>query len=186
MDFDAKIDLRSDRLTQPANIVDRAFDLRGMGLVVWFVFAFVQQRIEVTKRGEAGLFQSDGFFHEFLDRAALHVAVKPGLVTHFAAKQLVDRNVEELALDVPQRDVDRRHRAGDRAAGEMIGAQHHIPVMLDRERVLADEIVAVFGDRCGGCLQLAPGARLADADDARYRYGRAHKGTDPTAAVRLW
>src|ERR1700722_20801793 len=137
-----------------------------MRLVVWLGFAFIQQGVQMAKRGEAGLFQSDGFFDQLFDRAPLNMAIEPGLSPYLATKQFVDRNVEELALDVPQRDVDRRHRAGDRAAGEVIGAQHHVPVMLDREWVFAYEVVAILGDRGGGGFQLAPGARLAQSDDA--------------------
>ena len=169
MDLDAQIDLRPHRLAQPPHIVDRLVDLRRVRFVIRFVLALIQQRIEVSQRGEPGFLQPHRLFHQLLDRASLHMSIQPGLVPHLAAQQLVDRHIEELALDIPQRDVDRRHCPGDRPAGEMIGPQHHVPMMLDRERILADKVVAIFRDRGGRRLELAPGARFTDAGNAPVR-----------------
>ena len=166
VDLDAEIDFSPDRLAQAADIVDGLFDLCGVGFVVGGRFAFVEQGIEMAKRGEAGLLESHRFGQQRVDGAAFHVAVEPRLVAHTAAEQFIDRNAERLALDVPQRDVQRRHRAGDRGAGEVVGAQHDIPVMLYGEGVLANEVFAVFDDRRGRGFELTPGAGLAQPDDA--------------------
>ena len=50
-----------------------------------------------------------------------------------AAQQLVHRHAEPLALDIPQRLVDRRdgRRQDDAAAPEAVAMQP-LPVMLDR------------------------------------------------------
>ena len=59
------------------------------------------------------------------------------------AEQLVDRGAERLALDVPERDVDRgEDRHADRARA--VHAQDRavvdlVPQVLDPVRVLADE-----------------------------------------------
>ena len=121
----------------------------------------------MAQRGEAGCLQPHRLLHQLLDRASLHMSIQSCLVAHLAAEQFVDRDVEGFALDVPQRDVDRGNGAGDRAAGEVVGAQHHVPMVLDREGIAADQILAVFHDGRGGGFELPPGAGLADAGDAR-------------------
>ena len=107
----------------------------------------------MAQRSEAGILQAHGFFHQFLDGAAFHMPIQAGLVAHLATQQLVDWDVEEFSLDIPRCDVDRRHRTGNGATSKMIGTQHYIPMVLDRERVTADQIFAVLGDRGGRGLQ---------------------------------
>ena len=56
-------------------------------------------------------------------------------------------------------------RAHDGRAAEVGRAIHVLPVVLDPQRVLADEIQAELLDHLLGRLQKTPGARLAEADD---------------------
>ena len=71
-----------------------------------------------------------------------------------------------LAGDVPQGDVDGAEGAHDRRAAEVAGPVHVLPVVLDQQGVLADEVPAELVDGGGGGLEEAPGTRLAVADDA--------------------
>ena len=169
VDLDAEVHLGPDRLAQQAHRLDGVVHLLRMRLVVWRGLVLVEQRVEVAECGEAFMLQAHGLGDQRVACAALHVAVEARLVAHPAAEEFVDGHAEVLALDVPQRDVDRRDRAADGAAGEVVGAQHDIPVVLDRHRVAADEVLGILGDRGGAGLELAPGAGLADAGETRIR-----------------
>jgi hypothetical protein len=61
----------------------------------------------------------------------------------------VARHAEVLARDVPERDVDRRQGAHDRRATKGVPAVEVLPVMLDPERVLADQVSLVGLDDLG-------------------------------------
>src|SRR5208282_2007723 len=57
-----------------------------------------------------------------------------------AAQQLPYRHTQRLAFQVPQRHVERAQRVGLLAArGIEVGPLHHLPRILDAERVLADQ-----------------------------------------------
>ena len=71
-----------------------------------------------------------------------------------------------LALDVPERDIDGADGARDDVAAEGAEAVEALGAMLDRERVLADEVRSELLDDLGDRVRLAPRARLADAGDA--------------------
>ncbi len=99
------------------------------------------------------------------------VAADPGidldLVAHLAAEQRMDRLSQRLALDVPQRLVDAGNRAHvDGAAAIEAGAVHDVPVVLDQEGILADQIVfqLMHGRLHGQCPAFHH--RLAPADNA--------------------
>src|SRR5947207_10793987 len=70
------------------------------------------------------------------DRGIERQARAPG-----AAEQFVDRLAEEFALHVPERDVERRERAGQRAIGPELGKAMERGVEKDGviERVLTDQ-----------------------------------------------
>ena len=170
MDLDAQVDLRTHRFTQAPHIVDRRLDLVCVRFVIWRGLVFIEQRIEVPERREPLRLQPLGLLQQRFDGASLHVAVDPSLVPHLATQQFVDRHAMKLPLDVPQRDVDRGNGTRDRRAGEVIGAQHDVPMVLDRARIFAHQIFGIFCDRCGAGLQLTPGTRLADAGDARVGF----------------
>ena len=71
-----------------------------------------------------------------------------------------------LAGDVPEGDVDGAESAHDGRAAEVAGAVHVLPVVLDEQGVLADEVAAELVDGGGGGLEEAPRAGLAVADYA--------------------
>src|SRR6202035_3668821 len=70
------------------------------------------------------------------DRGVERQAGAPG-----AAEQFVDRLIEQLALEIPQRKVERRQGAGQRAFGAELDKGVQQCVEEDRmiERVLADQ-----------------------------------------------
>src|SRR6185503_801586 len=75
------------------------------------------------------------------------IGVVADTVVRRAAEQLVDRDAERLALDVPERLVqpgDRR--AEDRATAPEGCLVHLKPVALDPRRVLPDEIALQLAD----------------------------------------
>src|SRR5215469_8048849 len=86
------------------------------------------------------------------------------------SQQLVDRELRDLAGDVPQRDVDAADRVEDEAAPAVLPGpdEHALPQPFDHQRVLADERgFQVLLDHCGGDAAADPG--LADADNAVIR-----------------
>ena len=122
----------------------------------------------------AGLSFSRVFDHaQHLVEAALAVAADRGVERQRgapgAAEQLVDRLAEQLALDVPQRDVERGQRAGQRALRPELdaGVQQRVEQHGMIERVLADQrrrqVVADDAERGEAALHRR---RLADAVDA--------------------
>ena len=107
--------------------------------------------------------------HELLAGVAEYVVVDARLVPHLSPEELVDRNAEMLAGDVPEGDVDCADGAHDGRAAEVGGAVHVLPVVFDEKRVFTHEVAAVlfYGHR--GRLQVAPRARFAEAGYAFVR-----------------
>ena len=91
--------------------------------------------------GEALFLLRQTALHQLLKAAARHVGVHPHRVPAFAAQKLVDRHPVEFARNVPQRDVDGAQRPHHSGSPEMEAAVHILPVMLDAQRVLADQIL---------------------------------------------
>ena len=82
------------------------------------------------------------------------------MVAHRAAQDLVHRQPQRLALDVPERQVQRAQRVDLLPARRIEpGDVHLLPERLDLERVLADQ-------RPGALFQRVLGAAFADARDA--------------------
>src|SRR5204863_3369607 len=102
---------------------------------------------------------------QLVERLAVDVHVAADLLAGLAAEQRVDRLAAVLAGDVPERDVDRPERAADRRAHEMAVAVEVLPVVLDPERVLADQVAGPDVDDPLGGLRVAPDAGLPHADD---------------------
>ena len=103
--------------------------------------------------------------HELLPGVADDVVVDAGPVAHAASHELVRGHAEVLARDVPKGDVDGAECAHDCRAAEVAGPVHVLPVVLDQEGVLADEVAAELVNGGGGGLEEAPCAGLAVADD---------------------
>ena len=165
MDLDTQVDPRTDGLAEQPHGLGGVFDLLRMGLEIGSGFVLVEQRVEMSEGGKAEVLETDGLFDQLFTGSTLHMAVHPRLMPHLAAQQLVNRDIVELALDVPQGNVDGRNSAVDRAARKVVCPVHHIPMVLDRTGVLANEVLPVLGDARSAGLQLAPGAGLADTRD---------------------
>src|SRR5262249_2053799 len=68
-----------------------------------------------------------------------------------AAKQLMERQSGHLALQIPERDVDRRNGpSGEAAPANQLGNPHCAPEALVVERILADELLFQSVDRRAG------------------------------------
>jgi len=90
------------------------------------------------------------------------------MVAREAAQQLVNRNAERLALDVPQRHVERAQPVDFFAArGIEIAAIHDLPEMLNARRTLADDHGAELLDHVFG-------AAFSDAGDALIGFDGDH------------
>ena len=94
-----------------------------------------------------------------------HVVVDACLLSDLAAHEGVGGNVEVLACDVPEGDVDSRERTHDRCATEMGEAVHVLPVVFNQKRVFADQVATELLDGRPGSLQKSPGARFAEPDN---------------------
>jgi hypothetical protein len=166
VDLDQQVDAVAHHLAHAPGVVDGVAHLLDVGLEVDLVVALVQEGIQVAEGVEAGFHLGLAFHQHLVDAVLVDVAVDARLGARRPAQQLVDRHVERLALDVPQGDVDRRDGGVLGQAGEVAEAVHHVPVMLDGEGVLALQVLGEAADAGAGGLDVAPGARLAVADDA--------------------
>ena len=98
------------------------------------------------------------------------IAVDAHAVAHSAAEQLIDRDAQGFAGDVPQGDFDGGERGDVLAAlraGEHSGGADSLERGLDVERVLADEHPR--NDRISGTLPCGGIGPFALADDALIR-----------------
>ncbi len=167
VDLDAEVHVIADRLAVLSHRLDGVAHLRRVGLEVGLVARVIGERRQVPDRREALRLGVDAALHQLLARLAEDVVVDAGLVARLAAHQLVARHAEVLPGDVPERDVDRAKRAHDRRAPEVGPAVHVVPVVLDPQRILPDQVALEGLDRRSGRLQEAPGPRLAQPDDPR-------------------
>ena len=125
------------------------------------VLALVEEGIDMAHRVEARLLEGDAVLHQLVAGLAVGVAVDPGVRSARPAEEGVDRHAQRLALDVPERDVDRRDGAVDRRALEVAEAVHEVPVALDRPRVLAHEMAGEGLDGGARGREMPPGAGFA-------------------------
>ena len=116
--------------------------------------------------GEAHLFGLGDAADEGFGGVTEDVVVDAGPVAYFSAEELMDWGVEMLAHDVPQRNVDRAQSAHYSRAAEVRKAVHVLPVMLDTERILTDEISSVLLDRGLRSFEVSPSSRFAETRDA--------------------
>ena len=108
----------------------------------------------------------DAALHQLLGGLAKDVVVDTQAVARLAAQQLIDRYPEVLAGDVPEGDVDGAEGAHDGRAAKVARAVEVLPVMLDPQRVLADQVGRELVDDGLARLEVAPGARFAQSHDA--------------------
>ena len=82
------------------------------------------------------------------------------IIARHAAQNGVDRLVERLAFDVPQRQIERAEGVHLLAPRRIeVGAVHILPEALDVLRILSDQAA-------GALLQSVPRSAFADARDA--------------------
>jgi hypothetical protein len=70
------------------------------------------------------------------------VDVHAGFLATGSAEQFVHRGVIVLPCDVPERDVDRRERPGDRRTAEVGVPIEVLVVVIPSERIPIDEILS--------------------------------------------
>jgi hypothetical protein len=100
--------------------------------------------------------------------AVVRVADDP--VSDQAAEQLVGRDAELLAPNVPERDVHRGQRRADDVAGrEKAAPVHQLPEVLDPAGVFADDLLADVVECAQDRLRAHVDTALADAGDPRVR-----------------
>ena len=119
-----------------------------------------------SHRGEAGLDDRRCIRGKLLSGVSDHVHVAPDPVAGLAAHEIVDRHVEALPLDVPQRDVDGRQRSVYHGAHEVGVAVQELIMVLDLRRVFAQQVrLARLYHRLGGPLPSVD-PTFADPDGA--------------------
>ena len=101
--------------------------------------------------------------NELIPGIAEDVVVDPRPVPGLAAHELVHGHAEVLSGDVPEGDVEGADRAHDGGAAKVAEPVHVLPVVLDAQRVLADQVASELVDGRLRRLEEAPRARLADA-----------------------
>ena len=112
-----------------------------------------------------------GDFLGALDDIGRPVAADPAIDLHLVAQRSaqegMDRLVQNLALDVPQRLVDPGQRAHVNGAAPVEAAAiQHRPMVLDGRRIFADQIIGQLGDAGSHGFGAALHHRLAPAGDA--------------------
>ena len=128
------------------------------------------ETVELLVLAHAGAVGAETFGHagacRIFQGTALGRGIAGGIALHIfaalAAQQLPHRHAQRLAFQVPQRHVQRAQRMGLFAPrGIEIGPLHHLPVVLDAERVLADQ-------QAGALFHGAGFAAFAHADQAGF------------------
>ena len=104
--------------------------------------------------------------HQFLKGAAGYVGVYPDFISYLAAQQLVYRYAVILSGNVVQCHIDGTQCAHDSRSAEMKAAVHVLPVMLNPQRILSDQILPEGFDHLAGGLQKAPVTGFSDSGDA--------------------
>ena len=103
----------------------------------------------------------------FIFRNVHHRSIDAHLITGLSAQQLIHGHTQGLALDIPQSDIDGRDGTHDDRTAEVDRTQEILVVILDTERVFANEVGGKFFNGGSRGLQIAPVACFAQAHDAR-------------------
>src|SRR5438105_4235522 len=90
--------------------------------------------------GEAARGGSLTAFDQLVDGARQDVVVDARFVPRLATQERIHRDAKVLASDVPERNIDGAEGAHDRRAAEMHRAIEVLPVVLDPQRILTDEV----------------------------------------------
>ena len=120
----------------------------------------------MTDSRKAFLLLCQAALHQLLKGTPGYMGVYPDFISYFAAQQLVYRHTIILSGNVIQRDIDGTQRTHDSRSAEMEAAVHILPVMLNPQRILTDQILAEGFDHLSGGFQKAPVAGFADTGDS--------------------
>src|SRR5262245_29827291 len=136
MDVEGQLDLVADRLAHGLELLDRREHRAARLEDSIFLGQAPAHKLPALRFGlEARIDQWPD-----LHRVADVVWVADDLIAYAAAQQVVDRDAQRLAFDIPQRDIDRRDRRHQDALGrEEAPAGEPLPDMLDPRRILADQ-----------------------------------------------
>ncbi len=179
-----QVDLVAERVPQRLRRRDRPDD-RRLRIPVRERVVVERGERAVAERGEALLAPAQCVLHQRLRAFPRHVAVDAHPLARRATEEVVDRDAEPLALEIPERDVDPGDRAHDHLPRRPERAADHLaPPVLDLARVLADEQLGEVVEDAEDAASLTGQARLADArqplvgadehDDHRVLVARPH------------
>ena len=149
VDLDAEVDVAADCLAVGGDGLDGVFDHVDVGLEVGEIAAVVEEGGEVPDGGEAACSGVGTAGDQLFLGFAEDVIVDAGFVAHFSAEKLVGGHAEVLAGDIPEGDVDGAERAHDGGAAEVAPAVEVLPVVLDAQGILADQIALEGFDGAG-------------------------------------
>ena len=122
VDIEGQLDLVADRLAHGLELLDRR--LHRLARLQDLARPAASPSAQ-TSSPPALSFRHDLTSSDYIHAVAGVVRVAHNLVAHAPAQQLVDRHAQRLALDIPQRDIDRRDgRREDALGGEEAAARH--------------------------------------------------------------
>ena len=175
MRVEEQVDVVAEREAQRLRRLDRPDD-RGLRIPVRERVLVERRERPEAERGEALLAEAERVVDELLGRVPDQVPVDAHAVTGRAAEEVVHRDAEPLALEIPERDVDSRDGAHDHLAGRPERAAHHLaPPVLDLRRILADEQLPEVVEDADHAAAAPGEARLADPGQPLVR---AHEHED--------
>ena len=120
------------------------------------------------------------------DRLARDVTVQPDLVAREASEQLVDRNAQLFALEVPERHVDPGEgRAGSDPAPVEAAAVTHLPDVFDPVCILPDQVRLEVLEQAVRSLRRKMIGRLAVAYQAILGFDRDEAGRPAVAGSEI-
>src|SRR5262249_22739357 len=129
------VDVALDRLARGRDTLDHAVHQR----VLRHVAKTVRNRVELDRR-KTLLSRRARKRSDFLRGLSAHQQMQPHSIAVLATQQLPDWRLQQLSLDVPQRDVDGADRAAQDRAAEGAHAVQVLPVALDLPRILTDQV----------------------------------------------
>ena len=149
VDLDAEVDVAADCLAVGGDGLDGVFDHVDVGLEIGEVAAVVEEGGEVPDGGEAACAGVGTAGDQLFLGFAEDVIVDASFVAHFAAEKLVGGHAEVLAGDVPEGDIDGAERAHDGGAAEVAPTVEVLPVVLDAQGILTDQVALEGLDGAG-------------------------------------
>ena len=120
----------------------------------------------MSQRSETLFHPLDGVGNQFLLGTACNMVVHTNLVPAFSTQQPIYGNIVVLTGDVVQGHINSGNCPHNCCSSEVTAAVHDLPMMLDVQRILANQVLSVHFDLLTGCIQCTPRTAFADACDA--------------------